>query len=241
MAKISITKGGSIRNVKLIVLMLGIAFMMVPFSASAGLYTSRTSWEAAVDGFAEVALPGNDLDPLTAFTPIALPFGGYFRCEEDLLRVDFSTSWITWSPNTPDPTKLLYASSFDGSAATNDLRYFANFTFFPDGVSNGPVPHFGFEAQPNITLPFDILLHTNTNQDILQTVDGNGGAMFFGWTGLDVNSFTVSCFGESEGFAMGRFVEGIVKGTVPVPEPASMLLLGFGIIGLTAFKKKIIS
>jgi len=222
-------------KIKLIALILSMAIMMVPISASAGLYTSRTSWEAAVGGYADVALPGNDLDPLTAYTPIALPYGGYFRGGEDLVRVDYSTSWGTWSPGTPDPTKLLYASAFVGSTATNDLRYYANFTFFPDSVGNGPVSYFGFEAEPNVALPFDILLYTGTGQDIYQTVDGNGGATFFGWTGLNVSAFTVICYGESDGFAMGRFVEG----TASVPEPATMLLLGFGLAGLVGIRRRI--
>ena len=69
---------------------------------------------------------------------------------------------------------------------------------------------------------------------LTQLVDGLGGAKFFGWVGNDVFGFSTWSPTDSDGYAMGRFVEG---GT-PVPEPATMLLLGSGLVGIWGFRRK---
>lgn len=210
-------------------LFLAVATIVAPISAYALFYTDRTAWEASVGTFTPVDLPGTNGQTLASWTSIALPYGGFFNNGEPLQRLDLGTGWNTWSPGTPTGTELLYAFQDNGAGA-----FVANFTFYPDGSSVGPVSAFGFEAEPEMYGLFDILLYTALGE-VTQTVNGYGGAKFFGWVGEDVTGFSVVSYAGSDGFAMGRFVEG----GAPVPEPSTMILLGAGLAGIAFLRRKV--
>ena len=208
-------------------LMLAGATMMAPVSASAAfigeIEGGRAYWETQVGTFSGVDLPGTTGATLAAYTEIALPYGGVFRTNEALQRLDVGAGWSTWNPYIAG-TELLYTSA-----------QIANFNFWPSGVDSPiqPATSFGFEIEPNFYAPFSILLYT-AEGELSQTVEGEAGAKFFGWVNEEVYSFTVITYGDSDGFAMGRFVEG----TTAVPEPSTLFLLGSGLIGLVGYGRR---
>lgn len=88
------------------------------------------------------------------------------------------------------------------------------------------VDAFGMYIQPEPYIVKTLTLRLASGESLTQQVHGEGGAKFFGWTGLDVTSLTVS--GDSA-FAFGQFYEGH---TASVPEPQSLALL-LGGLGFT--------
>jgi len=218
------TKRGKIMKRMLMVfaLTLAVATMMAPVSASAALYTDRTAWEAAVGTFGSVDLPQAEYTTLASYASIGLPAGGFFNFDNPLQRLNYPTSWNTWNPSG-STVELLY---FNQEATT------LNASFYPDGVS-GPISAFGFEAEPFVYGFYNISLYlASGGQMIVQDVDGQGGAKFFGWAGEDVIGFSIWSETGSGGFAMGRFVEGTA-----VPEAGTMLLLGSGLVGLVGYRR----
>lgn len=88
-----------------------------------------------------------------------------------------------------------------------------------------PVDAFGVYIQPEPYIVKTLTLHLASGESLTQQVHGNGGAKFFGWTGLGTTSLTIS--GDSA-FAFGQFYEGH---TASVPEPQTLVLMlgGLGI------------
>jgi len=209
---------------KLIVFMLGIVIIMVPVWALATYYTDRTAWEAAVAGYADATVPQSNL---AQYQKIDLPLG-----DDNFFNFNVPLAYISGDYD--------YYETNTYSADTG--FYYANGSFYhtlANGweVENISVSAFGFEMKPAFgfePLPLGINLYTQDGGMLTQLYDTFPyNDKFFGWVGYDVIGFSTW---SGIQYYLYNFVQGV---PASVPEPVTMLLLGFGLIGLAGFRRKV--
>jgi hypothetical protein len=188
-------------------------------NAAITLYTDIAAWDAAVTGKAEVNLAAQvaELAIHTTGSALSLPQGQTLSFDVDLEGVQVPTTWGTWSGgNTP------------GALFSADTPL--------TGTFNAPIDAFGMEIQPNNLDVFTIEMQLSDGSIISQSVNGNGGARFFGWVnagGPGITDMGVST-DDPDGFAMGRMVQGTPR-AASVPDPgATMVMLLVSVSGLVA-------
>lgn len=133
--------------------------------------------------------------------------------------------------------------SWVNQPATNGLPIYyspattLSFNFQGGSLSGASVDSFGFYLEPNFYGAYGVSLSLTSGETVMQTVDGNAGAKFFGWSGSAVTTVTLTADSASGGFAFGQFYEGV---TAPVPEPETyaMLLAGLGVLGTVARRRQ---
>jgi hypothetical protein len=212
---------------------IGVGFVLMSASAAHAvtMYSDLAAWQVDVTTFQGTAvLPGADFS-----TPSSLVLSGGSMLDNFSPAVEKRTvgsSWATW-PGQPGSNGM---SVYYSMGAPSVMMDFAGGIVLQAGLPV-PVDAFGMFIQPNAFSTYDITLQLAGGQMVTQSVDGNGGAMFFGWTGLAVTSFTVSADPGASGFAFGQFYEGH---TAPIPEPETyaLMLAGLAAIGFVAGRRR---
>ncbi|MCW7539272.1 PEP-CTERM sorting domain-containing protein [Aquabacterium sp. A7-Y] len=209
---------------------LGLAATMLSATvaqAAVTTYTDLAKWKVDVGTYQGTAVvPGFDFDNPTS---VVLSGGSTLDAfSSPVQHLTVGSTWLTW-PHQPgsDGTTVFYSSG------ANSL----SFDFSPGVVLAGVnraerVDAFGFFVEPNPFGEFKITLDLSTGESITQTVDGLGGAKFFGWAGGTVTGLTLS---SEVDFAFGDFYEGSL---VPIPEPGTYALFALGLGGLVLVRRR---
>ncbi|MHA6719165.1 PEPxxWA-CTERM sorting domain-containing protein [Sphingomonas sp. RS6] len=171
------------------------------------LATDLATWQAVAGTYARDTIYGdnfNDIGSVMLDGGPTLTFGAPVNVRT------IGDGWGTWSGGYTD--QVLYTNGAN-SITVNIAPTTSNFGFF---------------AEPNTFDVFLIQLTLTGGGSVQQLVNGDGGALFFGWNGGGVSSFTIST--TDADFAFGDFYYSAPTG---VPEPAAwgMLIGGFGLAG----------
>jgi len=195
-----------------ILLALVLTALALPASATGPVfYSDLGSWAAAVPTYQGVDLSGyQEYDTITAGDEVCLPYDETLTFNKDLQVYIVGSGWATWYGDQDLDTY----DDADGLPVLYTLGELAVTGTFGPGTDS-PLG-FGLEMEPN---PFEDVVMTLTLSDgssLSQTVNGYGGAKFFGWVGGGVTAMTLSADTD---FAFGNMVKA-------APEPTSLVLLG---------------
>ncbi len=169
---------------------------------------------ATLGGYTMTAFPSDGLADYINITSLPSPLGGTLGFSTEVQTYTATDGWATWS------------HGYTGDIYYSNGAYTLTLTL-PDNTGA-----FYFYAEPN---PMNVYSFTATAQDgtfIMQDVDGNGGAAYFGFYSTDGSALTSITLTSAVDFAVGEF--GIAAaGTPAVPAPGAILLgtLGTGLVG----------
>jgi hypothetical protein len=159
-----------------------------------------------------------EFDPVNS---VPSPLGGDVTFSPDLLHLAVGSGWGTWS------------HGFLGDVYYTDGGLSATLTL---PANTGA---FFLFAQPNQAQSFDITVESQEGTSVTQTVDGNGGASFYGFYttgGSLLSSITVS---STEDFAIGEFGIALARGAgVPDTVPWAPGIASLGVVGFALLQRR---
>lgn len=181
-------------------------------NATVVTYTDKALWTA--DAGAPVLNTTEDARPTFPYvTTIALIDGTPLSLSDPVIVVSHvgGVDWQTWS------------GSYTG--AVYDVHFSTDITISLSGLSA-----FGLEIEPADLHPHSISVDLGGGNVITQSVDGDGGALFFGWVGEGIQSFTIT---SGVNFAFGN-----IYSVNAAPEPLTLALFGAGLAGIGAIRRR---
>jgi hypothetical protein len=151
---------------------------------------------------------------------VSLGDGTGLSFDSTMITSSIGDAWATW------------CCSYSGQVLFTRTATDIDFTLTPP--AGDALSAFGMFIEPLNFGPFEITLDLSDGDSVSQSVDGDGGADFFGWVGLGVTGFTISADPATGGFAVGDFFSvevpqsgsGSGSGTDSVAEPGTLTIFG---------------
>src|SRR5689334_1989468 len=153
----------------------GLAMVAIqPASAGVVTYNNLAAWEAAAGAWTETTNLGVANGSIISGATLA--DGTTLGFAQNLNVASIGSGWATWCCGYHGQVTPSYNT---GSWLTE------SWTISPTGG-------FGMFIEPDPFAVWSITMTTSTGDFVTQSVDGNGGAKFFGWLGNGVTNLTIT-------------------------------------------------
>jgi hypothetical protein len=171
----------------LLIAISGIATMAwsLPVGASVVLTDNQATWDSALNGPAFTVNTSSLGADHSNVGNVSLNGGASVGLSAPATILTVPTGWSTWS------------GGYTGQVLYTILP---SLTLTPVGTHG-----LGFEVEPLQFGNFNVTVGLTNGQSITDSVNGNGGAQFFGYVGAGVRSVTISSPSAPNGFAVGDF------------------------------------